>query len=68
MSSSEPPASVLPWTLLCPRHCVRAEVDLELGSTDMRVVRCTLEDELGRPCRRECLRMFLIGWEEPADS
>ena len=64
MSAERPAASVLPWALLCPRHCVRAEVDLEVGVAEARVIRCTLEDELGRPCDRECLRMFLVGWDE----
>lgn len=64
--SAEPTVRALPWAVLCPRHCVRAEVDLELGRDEARVVRCALEEDLGRPCDRECLRTFLIGWEEPA--
>lgn len=64
MSPAPAGPRLLPWALLCPRHCVRAEVDLELATPEGRVVRCSLEETLGRPCDRECLRMFLVGWEE----
>ena len=57
-----------PWTLLCPRHCVRAEVDLEIDGTEARVARCSVEEGLGRPCARECLRMFVVGADEATGS
>lgn len=66
--SAEQTASVRPWALLCPRHCVRAEVDLEVRETEVRVLRCSLEETLARPCDRECLRTFLVGWDETAGT